>query len=225
MTTDPVSASTQTPQTASQLSGAKLTKDLDSFITLLTTQLKHQDPLEPVDSTEFTSQLAQFAAVEQGIQTNTNLEKLIGLQNSNQALAAVGYLGKYVEALSGQTALAGGEASFGYTLPRQADAVLVQIRNEAGITVRTLSGETGAGKNYVNWNGKDASGQSLPDGTYTFTVAAADKQGHQIQTQNFTAGVAGSVEGNGADAQVTINGVSVPVANVVTVKTDASGAS
>lgn len=218
---DPLSPTTQT---ASQASEAKLAKDLDSFITLLTTQLKHQDPLEPVDSTEFTSQLAQFAAVEQGIQTNANLEKLINFQSANQALAAVGFLGKHVEALSSTTALENGNATFGYALPQQADAVLVQIRNESGITVRTLSGTTDAGKNIVDWDGKDSNGLQLPDGKYSIAVSAADEQGNQIQAQTFTVGIADSVEGNGGNAEITINGINVPLANVISVKSEPPGA-
>lgn len=209
---------------AAQNAQARLTGDLQSFLKLLTTQLQYQDPLEPVSATEFTAQLAQFANVEQGIQTNANLEKLIALSMANQAMTAVSYLGKYVEALSDTMALKNGEATFGYALPQAAEGVAIVIKNEAGQTVRTLSGSTGAGKHTVTWDGRDGNGLTLPDGKYKFSVSAVDKDGQPIEAQTYTVGIAESAEGAGGEVRITIDGVSVSLFSVVTVKASPPGA-
>jgi flagellar basal-body rod modification protein FlgD len=216
MAITPVTGTTQ--PTASETSKAKLTGDLSSFLTLLTTQLKHQDPLEPVDSTEFTSQLAQFAEVEQNIQTNANLEKLIGLSLANQSLTAVSYLGKYVEAVGNTATLANGSASFAYSLPQIADGVAIQIKNEAGVTVAVKPGVTSAGKHDFVWDGKDSQGLALPDGKYTISVAAATADGEAIPVETYTVGVVDSADSSSGSIQISINGVSVPIEDVITVK-------
>jgi flagellar basal-body rod modification protein FlgD len=224
MAVSPVTTGTQ--QSTTQKSEAKLTADLQSFLTLLTTQLQHQDPLDPVDSTQFTSQLAQFAAVEQGIQTNANLETLIGLSYANQSLTAVtSYLGKYVEAVGNTMPLVDGTAHFAYSLPKAADAVVVQIKNEAGVTVASMTGETAAGKHDMTWDGKDSSGLQLPDGKYTFTVTAVDDKAQPIEAQTFTVGVVDAADGSGTDGvKVSINGVIVPLADIVAIKANAPSA-
>lgn len=216
MAINPVTTSAQS--TAAQSSQAKLTGDLKSFLTLLTTQLKHQDPLEPVDSTEFTAQLAQFAAVEQGIQTNSNLEKLINLSLANQSLAAVSYLGKYVEATGKNFALKNGAGTFAYSLPQGADAVAIQIKNEAGITVAVHTGQSEIGKHSFTWNGRNTQGLQLPDGKYSMAVSAVDKNGQPIDVKTYTVGIVDGADSSGETVNVLINGVSVPLADVVTVK-------
>lgn len=207
-----------TQPTASQEARSKLTGDLQSFLTLLTTQLKHQDPLEPMDSTEFTAQLAQFAGVEQNIQTNANLEKLIGLNSSNQALTAVGYLGKYVEAKGNTAALANGQTSFAYELPSNASAVAITIRNESGVQVATVPGELTAGRHAFSWDGLDLQGVQQPDGKYTISVNALANSGQPLLVQTYTAGIVDGADSSSGTVKLTINGVEVPLSEVVTVK-------
>jgi flagellar basal-body rod modification protein FlgD len=208
---------TATEKTASA-DRAKLTGDLQSFLTLLTTQLKHQDPLEPMDSTEFTAQLAQFASVEQSIQTNANLEKLIGLNTSNQALTAVGYLGNYVEAKGNTGNLIDGVANFAYELPSNADAVAVTIRNEAGIPVSVTPGEIKAGRHNFAWDGTNAQGVPQPEGKYTIAVNAVTADGGSVKVQTYTVGIADGADSSGDTIKIFINGVAVPLSDVVAVK-------
>lgn len=210
--------------TASQSAQNKLTGDLESFLTLLTTQLKHQDPMNPVDSTEFTAQLAQFAAVEQGIQTNANLEQLINLSLANQSLAAVSYLGKYVEAKGSEFALKGGTGAFAYSLPETAETTAIQIRNEAGITVAVKPGNTTAGHHSFTWDGKNSQGLQLPDGKYSIVVSAVDKNGAQIDPTTYAVGIVDGADSSGNSIMVTINGVGVPLKDVVMVKPATPGA-
>lgn len=219
-----ITPATQSSSTsAAQQAQTKLTGDFQSFLTLLTTQLKHQDPLEPVDSTEFTSQLAQFAAVEQGIATNANLEKLIASNMTSQALGAVGYLGKEIAAKGNEAALKGGTAHFAYELASNADSVAIGITNEAGITVLVTPGAPSAGRHDFAWDGKDSQGLDLPEGKYKITVTAADADGKPVNVQTYTVGTVDGADSSGETVNLTINGVSVPLADVVTVKDPPAG--
>ncbi len=225
MTVSPTAASTTTTtQTASQKSQASLSSDLNSFLSLLTTQLKNQDPLDPVKSTEFTSQLAQFASVEQGIQTNSNLEKLIAASNGNQSLTAVSYMGKYVEAKGDTMALKSGAANFSYNLPSAASGVVFVIQNDAGVPVATVSGDPSAGNHSITWDGRDGQGMQLPDGNYKITATAVDKNGQPIDLQTYTVGTVDGVDNSDGTVNISINGVVVPLSDVVTVKNTAPSA-
>ena len=128
----------------------KLQEDLSQFMNLLTTQLKHQDPLDPMNANEFTSQLVQFASVEQQIQGNAHLEALKDLQAGNVLASAVNYVGKAVEFPSTKLPLSDGAVEFNYTLEKSANTVTINITNEDGDTVRTFTGETDAGFNSSN---------------------------------------------------------------------------
>src|SRR5262245_29800369 len=104
--------------TGSSTSMGKLTENFDQFLALLTTQLKNQDPLSPMDSSEFTNQLVQFAGVEQQIATNKNLESLVTLQKSSQVMGALELMGKKVEVSGTTVPLQDKSATFVYTLPK-----------------------------------------------------------------------------------------------------------
>src|SRR3954463_3014533 len=127
--TTPVSA-TPAPNAMAQLSS-----NFDTFLTLLTTQLKNQDPTSPMDSNQFTQQLVQFSQVEQQIQTNTNLDNLIKQGSSMAGSYATAYLGKTVSVTNGQASLAGGAANWNYTLGAAASEATLTVTNQAGRVV------------------------------------------------------------------------------------------
>ncbi len=104
----------------------------DQFLTLLTTQLRYQDPLSPMDSTQFTSQLVQFAMVEQSIRTNDQLETLIGMQRNNASATALGYIGHIVEVPGDVVTLEGGHAEIAYVLDENAGSTAITITDSAG---------------------------------------------------------------------------------------------
>ena len=118
---------------------ARLEEDLNQFLTLLVTQLENQDPLDPMDSTEFTSQLVQFASVEQQIKQNTNLEQLVGLQQNNQISSMVNFIDKLVEVEGQSIPLEDGQAEFTYTLPVNAKSASIIIRPKWHYCFRTRS--------------------------------------------------------------------------------------
>ena len=158
-----------------------LAENFDTFLKLLTTQLQYQDPLAPMDTTEFTNQMTQFSQVEQAINTNAQLKSLIALQQTNQSLGALGYLGRTIEATSGSVSLSGSKATILYSLPAGAAKTVLTIRDGSGGLVRTISGETGAGRHQFAWDGKNDKGSVVANGAYKVAVTALDSEGNVIK--------------------------------------------
>lgn len=172
----PLSTNTQQTSTAA----AQLAGNFDNFLKLLTTQLSNQDPLSPLDATQFTTQLAQFSMVEQQINTNKQLSQLIGAQGVNQGSYSVAFLGKMVEAQGSVSELKNGSAEWGYFLNGNAAGTQIQILDETGQVVRTIPGETTAGFHDLTWDGKNNDGDQLPDGAYTIKVSAVAGDGSPV---------------------------------------------
>ncbi|GAB2175419.1 flagellar hook assembly protein FlgD [Dongia sp. agr-C8] len=152
---------------------ASLSGDYTNFLTLLTAQLKNQDPLSPMDATQFTQQLVQFSAVEQQINGNKKLDQLIGLQSTANAYGAVGFVGTTIAADSGDVALQNGKAKFDYTIEKAGSATL-KILNAAGNVVMLKQVDAQVGTHPVEWDGTDYFGNQLPDGKYTVAVSVTD---------------------------------------------------
>jgi len=191
-TTDPIA----TEGSKSAQAAAKLDDDLNKFLTLLVTQLQNQDPLDPMDATEFTSQLVQFASVEQQIYQNTNLEKMLNLQETSQISAMVDFIGNKVEFLGQKMPLEDSAAEFSYVLPLGVKEANVNISNSEGINVFFAEAETTEGKHTINWDGIDKNSQQLPDGYYTVLVSAKDASGNLMEVEHL---VTGKVSGAGVD--------------------------
>ena len=143
-----------------------LADDFDSFLQLLTTQLKHQDPLSPMDANQFTQQLVQFSGVEQAIKTNDVLGQLLSLVRADQITRSLDYLGAEVEAPGQTVRLDGAPAQVNYRLDRSASEVVISIYDQAGRLVATREGAGEAGSHGVAWDGRDQGGQLLPQGLY-----------------------------------------------------------
>lgn len=199
-------------------SGLRLSEDFDTFLTLLTTQLSNQDPLDPLDSNEFVSQLVSFSGVEQAINTNTKLDDLIGLMSANQTAAAVGLLGATVDAKGDSATLANGEARYIYELSANAAATTIEIRNDQGQLVYTGSGEVAAGEHNFVWDGRDNNGVAQPDGTYSITVTAKDARGDPVETSTRISGRVTGVDTSSGTPVLTVGGVEVPMDDVVSVR-------
>jgi flagellar basal-body rod modification protein FlgD len=177
--TTSATATTSSPSAAASAQ-TKLSSDFDDFLTMLVTQLQNQDPLDPLDTNEFTSQLVEFASVEQQIQQNANLESLIKVEQQAQATSMVGYLGHSVEIAGNQMPLQDGSAAGTYVLGGEAKEVTVTIKNSSGTAVASFPGETATGRHDVSWNGEDLNGNPLPDGIYKLEVKAIDKDGKSV---------------------------------------------
>ena len=156
-----------------------LAGNFQTFLTLLTTQLKNQNPLDPLDTNQFTAQLVQFAQVEQQLKSNDQLSTLVSLQKTAQSTAALEFVGKTV-AVDGTTApLADGAATWSLVVPKPATAT-INIKSATGQTVYTGSYSMNAGRQPFVWDGKDASGLQWPDGNYTIAITAQDASGQPV---------------------------------------------
>jgi len=165
--------------------------DKDDFLQLLVTQLQYQDPLNPMESTEFTAQLAQFSSLEQLYNVNSNLDELEGIQNSLSSYEAVDFIGKTVTA-SGDTVYvddASDEWSMGVDLADAAAGVYAYIYDKSGGLVQTLeTGQMDAGQQSLNWDGCDSQGDRVADGSYRFEVYAVDANGNSLDVGTFVGG-------------------------------------
>jgi flagellar basal-body rod modification protein FlgD len=219
MTTVPSTNSPSTTPSASSTAKQTLAQNYDTFLQLLTTQLKHQDPLSPMDSSQFVSQLVQFSQVEQAINTNTNLENLIKIETSNQTTAALGYIGSTVEASGSQAPLQNGQAQFSYTLTTPGANEIV-ITDQNGSPVAVANGDATAGKHVFTWDGTKIDGSKAPDGVYNIQLVGADGTPITVDTTGF--GKVTGVESSADGLKVDLGGVQVPVANILSVQSGAS---
>jgi flagellar basal-body rod modification protein FlgD len=225
--TTPVSsaaAATKTPATqdATALGKTQLATSFNTFLTLLTTQLKNQDPLSPLDSNQFTQQLVQMTGVEQQLASNDLLKQLVS--NTGSGLSqAVGVIGKNVTASSADAQIASGKANWNYNLSRDASAVSIQIVDAKGAVVHAEApSDNAAGTHAFTWNGKDLTGRQLADGgPYTLKIIAKDSTGTAVPSNIFLQGkVTGVEQDSTGKTLLTINGAKIPWSTVTAV-TDA----
>lgn len=200
----------------------KLAKDLNTFLSLLTSQLKHQDPLSPMDSTEFTQQLVQFAQVEQQMSQNDKLDKLVEAHNAGLAATAVSYIGNYVEAEGNQVPLQDGKGRFAYGVSEAAKQVGILIKDHTGRVVRAVEGETTAGVHDFRWDGKDDEGNQLPDGTYSLALTATGKEG-SVDTWTTIFGKVTGVTSKDDQVTLVMDQVGVPMSKLMSISTTWEG--
>lgn len=163
---------------------------MNQFLTLLVAQLEHQDPLNPLDSAQFTAQLAQFASVEQQYAMNKHLEdikEMFGSQDAHQDL--IGFIGKTITADDDTMVIKDGEVLSGsFSLEDNGD-VVVNVYDSDGLMVRTLYFKNlEEGEHAINWDGRDDEGNILNDGTYNFEVTAMNEDGRYISSNTHITG-------------------------------------
>ncbi len=197
---------------------SKAQTNYQDFLKLLTTQLQNQDPTAPTDTNQLTQQIATLSQVEQQINTNTNLQKLISLFNTTTMNSVVGYIGKQVESDGDKGVLQNSKASFVYNLEKDAQTADVQLLDASGKVVLSASGTKVAGRNEVLWDGKDSNSNQLPDGTYTIKVTAKDAAGESIKVTTSTVGVVSSVDSKDGKITLTLGDVSVDLDKVTSVR-------
>ena len=201
----------------------ELTNHFQTFLSLLTTQLKNQDPLSPLDSNQFTQQLVQMSGVEAQLAGN-NLLQTVANNTSNCVSTAVSLIGKDVKAVSDTAGLVNGKASWTYNLPSDASDLKLEVVDSAGKVVHAEApSNLKAGDHDFNWDGTDLSGAKLPDGTYTLRVTATDGKGGAIATTTYVHGVVTAVEQANGKTLITVGGTKVSWDAVSTITQAPSG--
>ncbi|MFN3349472.1 flagellar hook assembly protein FlgD [Pseudorhodoplanes sp.] len=181
-----------------------LASNFTTFLQLLTTQLKNQNPLDPLDTNQFTAQLVQFAQVEQQLKSNTQLETLVSLQQTAQSTQALGFVG-HIVAIDGQTSrLANGTAGWSFNSPKPATAT-VNIINSAGATVFTGTYSLNSGIQNFVWDGRNNSGVLQPDGDYKLSITAKDAAGQNVSVSTEVQGIVDSVDVSKTPPVLSVN--------------------
>ena len=191
---------------------SSLTGNFNDFLHLLMVQLQNQDPSAPMDTNQFTTQLVQFASVEQQINTNSNLTTLIQASQGSTLLQSSSLVGKQVEYTGDQASLQAGRAEIKFQTP-QAKQVNVGIFSQSGVQLAQSTVQSTAGSNTFVWDGTTSSGARMPDGTYKVMVAGTD--GSVVP---FTLlGTATGVQRSGTSLTVSLGGQQVDFSTVQSV--------
>ena len=186
--------------------------NFQSFLSLLMTQMRNQDPTAPMDANQFTTELVQFTGVQQGVATNSNLSQLIALTQQNQVLQSGQLTGKTADVSASAISLQNSAGTIGFSLPT-AQPVGIAIVDGTGRVVRQVSLAANAGSNVWHWDGRDDSGAALPDGAYRIAVESGTDSAPQPVTFDVLGTVTGMTQGaNGLTLQ--LGGLSVPMSAV-----------
>jgi flagellar basal-body rod modification protein FlgD len=193
----------------------------DDFLRLLVAQLQSQDPMNPMESTDFTAQLAQFSSLEQLQNINTSLGTIGTSQSVLTNSQAVGFIGKTVTAIGDTIDVTEGSSQeLQFTLDEDAVGSYLRIYDQQGNFVRQI--ETGAlssGDNSVAWDGMDYLGGQVPDGTYSFEVEAIDELGNTVGSTQYMTGVVTGVHYQNGVAYLQCGNREIAMGNVVNVLT------
>lgn len=192
----------------------------DSFLTMLMAQLQNQDPLNPMENTEFTAQLAQINTVEQLQGVNQNLGYLQLYMASMNNSQAIGFIGKEVLA-SGDSVYFDGynQQDINYRLQGNASQVAVTVYDTSGRLVRTLhAGAQASGPQQITWDGRDGNGNLMAEGTYSFKIMATDVSGGTVGSTRMLTGVVDGVTFQDGITYVTVNGQKIPIGDIVEIR-------
>jgi flagellar basal-body rod modification protein FlgD len=199
-------------------SRSQLAEDFDDFLNLLTTQLQNQDPLSPMDSTEFTNQLVAFAGVEQQINANEKLNALVNFNLTNINTQALSYVGLKANYQSSEAYYDGTNAiDITYAVEGSPVTANVRIADESGETIVILPGSASAGRQDVKWDGLDKNGNPVPEGTYNVQIDAVDAEGLPLNAQVLVSGIVRGVETQDGAPLLLIGERAVPIGNVINV--------
>ncbi len=191
--------------------------NFDTFLQLLTTQLKNQNPLDPLDTNQFTQQLVQFSSVEQQLKTNDYLAALVGSNSNNVQTGAVNYIGKTVTASGTRSELVNGKAVWNFNLKDAANAT-VTIKDSNGNVVYTETGALQAGQGQFTWDGTTSTGGKAPDGTYQITMQGTNAEGNNVNISTEFSGVVTGVDFTGSEPVLLIGNSRVNLSGVTAVK-------
>ena len=192
---------------------ASIAQNFDAFLLLLTTQLKNQSPLDPLDTNQFTQQLVQFASVEQQLKSNVTLNALLTSARGSAASTAASFVGMQVTADGTTSRLSNGKAEWSINPARNAQVSLI-VKDAKGNIVAVQTAAMAAGAQKFAWNGITSTGTRAPEGDYTLSVSARDPAGQSVSVKTEVSGRVDSVDLSGDAAVLMVGSSRVPLANV-----------
>ena len=205
--------------TASATSNAALSalsSNFNDFLSLLTTQLQNQDPSSPMDTSQVTRELAQFAGVQQQVDTNTNLTSLIQLSQGQAVLEGTSLIGAPVELNATTLPLQNSSASLQFSAPT-AGPVTITVEDGSGNLVAAQTVSASAGTNSWTWNGQSSSGGTMPDGAYSVAVNAVAANGDTTPLSFTTGGTVTAVVNNAGTVDMQFGDVTLPLSDLATI--------
>ncbi len=204
--TTPLPAGSSSSSNTNALASQQIAGNFQTFLQLLTTQLQNQNPLDPLDTNQFTQQLVEFAGVEQQLNANDQLKTLVSLQQTAQSTQALQFVGKTAVVNGNTNSLTNSSATWDLNIPSNSN-LTISIANSAGQTVYSGTFSANAGNNQpFTWNGQGSDGTQWPDGQYTLTATAADGNGNSVGVTTQVQGVVSSVDLTQSPPLLTIGG-------------------
>jgi flagellar basal-body rod modification protein FlgD len=210
--------STPSSSSASAIDRTTIADNFDTFLQLLTTQLKNQNPLDPLDTNQFTQQLVQFSGVEQQLKTNDFLASLVTANANTTNSNAVGYIGKTVTASGVRSELVNNKAQWNFSI-NDAATVTVNIKDANRNTFYTQRGAMQAGDGIFTWDGTDNQGNTEPAGTYSISMQAVTGEGKSINVSTETSGVVTGVDFTGSEPVLLVGPSRLNLSGVTSVRT------
>lgn len=195
-----------------------IAQNFEAFLSLLTTQLKNQSPLDPLDTNQFTQQLVQFTEVEQAVKMNRNLETLTKLAAATTITNAVGYIGKEVTASGSAATLSAGNAAWRFSVADTSPNTTFTVFDANGSQIYSETRPVGKGAATFTWDGRTPSGTVAPDGSYRLAIRALDSKGNQLQVSTSVAGIVDGVDMSGAEPVLLVGGREVKLHEVTVIK-------
>ena len=202
----PISTTGTTSSTVSTaLDSTEIASNFTTLLQLLTTQLKNQNPLDPLDTNQFTQQLVQFAQVEQQMKSNDQLSSLVSLEKSAQASTALAYVGATVVVDGSTAALTNGNATWNLNVTKPSTATIT-IKDSTGQNVFTGTAGVNPGTQSFTWDGRGSDGRIWPSGNYTLTATAVDAGNQSVAISTEVQAVVDSVDLSQSPPVMSING-------------------
>jgi len=190
--------------------------DKDAFLRLFITQLKNQNPLEPMDNTEFISQLAQFTALEQTTNMSKAFQQFLKSQESFSKLQAASLVGKNAVVSGKYVNLKSGSAdTIVFNLEGNTPVTLEIYDADGNLLRREDLGYLEAGMHSYVWDGRDSEGTLMPDGTYTYKLLGIDEYGNQVELGGLEGGKVEAVQFLNGEVYVVINGIKYPISSIM----------
>ncbi|AWN42201.1 flagellar hook assembly protein FlgD [Methylobacterium durans] len=216
-------SSTSTASTSTAKGDAQqIAGNFTQFLTLLTTQLKNQNPLDPMDTNQFTQQLVQFAQVEQQLKGNDRLDSILTNAKAASAASATSFIGQTVTS-DGKTAqLKDGSATWNLTPARAVSKATITILDAKGNVVGTQTKSLTTGSQTFSWNGRNSAGLSATEGQYTLKIDAFDATGQSVSVDTAVSGRVDGVDLSGSEPVLAIGASRVPVSSVRSISSELS---
>ena len=198
-------------------SRATIAENFDTFLQLLTTQLRNQNPLDPLDTNQFTQQLVQFTSVEQQLKTNEFLEAMMTASQGASNAQAVSYVGKVVTASGNKAELVNGQAQWHFAVDQPAN-IIATVRDMDGNIVYTKTGSVEQGESVFTWDGVGTDGRKRPDGSFSITIEARNEDGQLIDVATEMTGEVTGVDFSGSEPVLIVGTARVNLSAVMSVR-------